>query len=260
LNRYLNNEKPEHTGSNGVSAPGNGQRGFSLFEMLISMAILVLVISLAFDQIMQLQKKTAAESARVDMSQDAREFIDRTVHDLHLAGYPNASMFANASTINPWVAAGIVKVSPTLLLFEGDVNNDGQVYSVNISYVNASPSDPNCPCIRRSATAKTAGDPLSQLISPFYVETAHVMPPGTAPGQSGEDLFAFYDQNGKQLPIADIVDIGMPAPALPGTTLTGQQAIAQIKTIKVNLTLANGVDPNGSPMRTSLSSTVRLNQ
>ena len=64
------------------------QRGFSLLEMLISMAILVLVISLAFDQIMQLQKKAAAESARVEMGQQAREFIDQTVRDLHVAGIP----------------------------------------------------------------------------------------------------------------------------------------------------------------------------
>jgi prepilin-type N-terminal cleavage/methylation domain-containing protein len=255
------NEKPEHTENTSISgdARNRGQRGFSLLEMLISMAILVLVISLAFDQIMQLQKKAAAESSRVDMSQQAREFIDQTVRDLHFAGYPNASMFAAASTVNdPWVAAGIVSVSPTHLVMEGDVNNDGQVYSVNISYMNAAAGDPNCPCIRRSAIPKTAGSPLAQPVSLNYVETDHVMPPGTGNGQSGEDLFAFYDQNGNQIDVSAGVDLGTPAGA---SGLTGQQTIATISTVKVNLSLlSNAADAAGTPVRTSLSSTVRLNQ
>jgi prepilin-type N-terminal cleavage/methylation domain-containing protein len=234
------------------SVRGGGQRGFSLIEMLVSMTILVLLTSLAFDQITQLQKKTAAESARVDMSQEAREFIDQTVRDLHLAGYPGAAMFATtaAPSINDVrVAAGIVSVSPTQLVFEGDVNNDGQVYSVNIVYVAQDPNDPNCPCIRRSAILKLPGSPVTQPVSVNYTETDHVMPPGTGNGQSGEDLFGYYDQNGNQIPIGAGVDIG-----------TAAQTIASIKTVKVNLTLANGVDATGSPIRTSLSSTVRLNQ
>jgi len=251
---YLIIEKPEHTERNSMSgdARNRGQRGFSLLEMLISMAILVLVISLAFDQIMQLQKKAAAESSRVDMSQQAREFIDQTVRDLHFAGYPNASMFATPFTVNDrWVAAGIVSVSPTRLVMEGDVNNDGQVYSVNIGFVAADPNDSNCPCIRRHAIAKAPGiPPTLQPISTSYTETDHVMPPGTANGQSGEDLFAFYDQNGNQIDVSASVDIGI-----------GPQIISSIKTVKVNLSLlANSVDPAGTPVRTSLSSTVRLNQ
>ena len=232
------------------SARKRGQIGFSLLEMLISMSLLVLLITLAFDQIMQLQKKTAAESSRVDMSQEAREFIDQTVRDLHLAGYPKASMFSAASTINdPWIAAGLVKVSPTELMFEGDVNNDGQVYSVDISYVSASAGNPNCPCVRRSAIPKIPGSPLAQNVPLNFVETDHVMPPGTGNGQAGEDLFAYYDQNGNQIPIAAGTDIG-----------TAPDLIASIRTVKVNLTLANGVDATGVPVRTSLSSTARLNQ
>lgn len=255
MNRHFIHEKPVHTGTSGTdgSARYHGQLGFSLLEMLISMSILVLLITLAFDQIMQLQKKTAAESSRVDMSQEAREFIDQTVRDLHLAGYPNASMFA--TTLNPpmndgRVAAGIVSVSPTQITFEGDFNNDGQVFSVNISYVAADPNDPNCPCIRRHAIQKAPGvAPTSQPISANYTEIDHVMPPGTGNGQSGEDLFAYYDQNGNQIPIAAGTDIG-----------TAPDVIASIKTVKVNLTLANGVDAIGFPVRTSLSSAVRLNQ
>jgi prepilin-type N-terminal cleavage/methylation domain-containing protein len=252
LNRYLINEKAEHIATNDMSgsASSSGQRGFSLVEMLVSMALLVLLISLAFDQITQLQKKTAAESSRVDMSQAAREFVDQTVRDLHLAGYPSAAMFATTATppINDVrVAAGLVSVSPTQLVFEGDVNNDGQVYSVNIVYVAQDPQDPNCPCIRRSAIPKAPGSPVTQPVPINYTETSHVMPPGTGNGQSGEDLFTYFDQNGNQ--ITDVVDIN-----------TAPQTLTNIKTVKVNLTLANGVDATGNAIGTSLSSTVRLNQ
>jgi len=254
--------------SSGI-ARARRQRGFSLMELLISVLVLVSVISLAFDQIIQLQKKAAVESSRVDMSQDAREFIDRTVRDLHLAGYPSASMFVPPAAnidpnTNPWVAAGIVRVSPTQLLLEGDVNNDGQVYSVNIAYVAADPNDPNCPCIRTTATPKVVGSPLAQNVSLNYVETAHVMPPGNAPGQSGEDLFAYYDSNGVPVDITTsavngVVDISTPAATPTGPT--GQQIISSIATVKVNLTLlATASDASGTPIRTSLSSTVRLNK
>jgi prepilin-type N-terminal cleavage/methylation domain-containing protein len=146
LTRFFNNERTKPAGNGRVSGGAriSVQRGFSLVELMFSMFILLLVISVAFDQIMQLQKKAASESSRLDMSQEAREFIDQTVHDLHLAGYPNASMFAAAIPLtDPRVAAGIVNVSPTQLVFEGDINNDGQVYSVQLIYVPSDPADAN---------------------------------------------------------------------------------------------------------------------
>jgi prepilin-type N-terminal cleavage/methylation domain-containing protein len=248
LTRFFKTERTRHAGKSSVSGPDRVtvQRGFSLVELLISMFVLMLIISVAFDQIMQLQKKAASESSRLEMSQEAREFIDQTVHDLHLAGYPNASMFAAAIPLtDPRVAAGIVNVSPTQLVFEGDINNDGQVYSVQLVYVPSDPADPNCPCIRRYVNVKLPG------IAPpstNYVETEHVMPPGQGNGQSGEDLFAYYQSNGTQIPLAGPV--------------TDPAIIAGISTVKINLSLLSPlVDPaTGNPVRTSLSSTVRLNQ
>jgi len=252
LTRFFNNEGAKHAGNSRVSGPARSkvQRGFSLVELMFSMFILVLVISVAFDQIMQLQKKAASESSRLEMSQEAREFIDQTVHDLHLAGNPKASMFAAVLPLtDARVAAGIVNVSPTQLVFEGDVNNDGQVYSVQLVYVPSDPADPNCPCIRRHVIAKVQGiAPTDQPISTNYVETEHVMPPGQGNGQSGEDLFAYYDLNGNRIPVAGPV--------------TDPAIIAGISTVKINLSLLSPVvDPaSGNPVRTSLSSTVRLNQ
>jgi prepilin-type N-terminal cleavage/methylation domain-containing protein len=261
LTRFFNTERTKAAGNSRVSGPARikVQRGFSLVELMFSMFILLLVISVAFDQIMQLQKKAASESSRLDMSQEAREFIDQTVHDLHLAGYPKASMFAAVIPLtDARVAAGIVNVSPTQLIFEGDINNDGQVYSVQLVYVPSDPADPNCPCIRRHVSAKLQGiAPSNQPPSTNYVETEHVMPPGQGNGQSGEDLFAFYDQNGNQIDVSAGLDLQTDAQLPPG-----QQIIPTISTVKVNLSLLSPVvDPaTRNAARTALSGTVRVNQ
>jgi prepilin-type N-terminal cleavage/methylation domain-containing protein len=233
-----------------------GQRGYTLIELLVSLFILLTVAGAVFEQISQMQKKSGAESMKLDMNQAAREFLDQTVRDLHMSGYPVASMYSNPQ--NPLrVAAGLVSVSPTQVLFEGDVNNDGTVYSVNIQYLASDPSNPanpNCPCIRRWATAKASADSLHQpSISTTYMETPHVFPPGTGSGQSGEDLFAYYDQNGNQINIGPGVDISTPA---------GAGAIASIKTVKINLSLVTPVrDPGTNTFaRTSMSGSARLNQ
>jgi len=130
---------------------------------------------------------------------------------------------------------------------EGDVNNDGAVESVDITYVASDPNDPNCPCIRRSAQPKIDADSLSQPTNLLYTETQQVFPPGTGAGQSGEDLFAYYDQNGNVVPVG----AGTTDPAIIGT----------IKTVKINLSLlTNQRDPvTGNLVRTSMSASARLN-
>jgi len=231
-------------------------RGFTLLELLISMAILLTLVGAVFEQINQMQKKSGAESMKVDMTQSARDFVDQTVRDLHMSGYPSQSMFSNPQDPSR-VAQGLVSVSPTQILFEGDVNNDGQVYSVNIQFLARDPNNPgnsNCPCIRRSAAPKQAlFDSLHQPPNGAFTETPHVLPPGAGNGQSGEDLFAFYDQNGNPVAVGTGVDISTPS---------GAATIAGIKTIKINLSLITPVaDPvTNTFTRTSMSASARLNQ
>lgn len=219
--------------------------GFSLLEMLISVSVLVVITGAVFEQIMVMQKSAAGTGAKVDSDQQARAFVDQMVRDLHMAGYPKAEMYSSATLDNtsPLVAAGMVSVSPTQIILQGDVNSDGFVESVNVSYVPNSPSDPECPCVRRSASQKIADTPLNQPVSPNYTETDHVIPPGTGPGQSGEDLFVFYDSAGNQVPVASPID--------PTTV--------NIAAVKINLSLLTNAGA-GQTARTSLSATARLNQ
>jgi hypothetical protein len=81
---------------------------------------------------------------------------------------------------------------------------------------------------------------------------------GTGPGQSGEDLFTYFDQNGKAVPIGNGVDISTPEGS---TTPSGQTLISSIKTVKINLSLlTNQRDPQtGGFTRTSMSASSRLN-
>src|SRR5690242_3827408 len=115
------------------------------------MAILFIVAGAVFQQINDMDKKSASEADKLDMGQQAREFVDQMVHDLHMAGYPRASMYAPGTSDSTRIAAGLVSASPTDILLEGDVNNDGNVESVHIYYVASDPNDPNCPCVRRGA-------------------------------------------------------------------------------------------------------------
>lgn len=209
--------------------------GFSLLELLVASAVLLIVMAAVFEQLANMQRRSNAEAAKLDLSQQAREFVDQMVHDLHAAGYPNASMYADQpDNTDPRVAAGLVSISPTQIILEGDVNGDGNVYSVNISYVASDPNDPYCPCVRRSAVQKVAGNPLSQPSTNLYTETTHVTPPGNGSGEAGQDLFAFYDQNGT-----------------PTTTP------AAVKTVGINLSL-QGI-PQASVPGTSIFVVARLN-
>ena len=233
------------------NAKNKATAGFTLIEMLISLAILVIVTGAVFQQINSMQKKAASEAVNVDLTQQSREFINQTVRDLHMAGFPGPGMYSSAVVRPSLVANGLVRVSSTEILMEGDVNNDGAVESVDILYVASDPNDPNCPCIRRSAQPKIDADSFSQGLNPLYTETQQVFPPGTGAGQSGEDLFAYYDQNGNPVNLGTGADISTPQ---------GAANLAAIKTVKINLSLlTNQRDPQtGGLLRTSMSASSRL--
>jgi hypothetical protein len=234
-----------------TNAKSRAIAGFTLMEMLVSLAILITVTGAVFEQINSMQRKSASEAVNVDLTQQSRDFVNQAVHDLHMAGYPGPGMYSNAMAHPSLVAYGLVRVSPTEILMEGDVNNDGAVESVDISYVASDPNDPNCPCIRRSAQPKIDADSFSQPTNLFYTETQQVFPPGTGAGQSGEDLFAYYDQNGNPVDLSTGSDI---------STQQGAANLAKIKTVKINLSLlTNQRDPvTGNFLRTSMSASSRL--
>jgi prepilin-type N-terminal cleavage/methylation domain-containing protein len=219
--------------------------GFSLLEVVISMAVLLVVMGTVFEQITLMQRKAVMESANVDQMQESRQFVDEAVRDLHMAGYPNSQMFSPLVTDQSKMAAGLVSVSPTQIIMEGDINGDGNVESLTYSYVAADPNDSNCPCLRRSGVGKINADSFSQPQALSYTEIQHVLPPA-----QGQDIFTFYNQTGAP------VDVSAGA-----NMKDNQTTVASISTVKVNLAVANGRDPaSGQVLTNSFSATARLDQ
>ena len=149
------------------------QAGFSLLELVIVCAILMIVLGAVFNGINLVIQRSQAEQTKVDLTQEGREFVDEFERDLHQAGYPNCRMIATplaasncpayySSTdpvaLNPLVAVGLVSVSNTQIVFEGDVDGNGVVDTVRYQLVDLAGNNPptgTCPCtIRRSQTRK----------------------------------------------------------------------------------------------------------
>src|SRR4029077_4768750 len=97
----------------------NQQKGFSLLEMLIVLAILSLVMGVTMTAINDVQKRSRVEEAKVDLNQESREFVEQIVRDLHGAGFPASNMYTSIPNgVSPAVnsssvAAGLVAATTT---------------------------------------------------------------------------------------------------------------------------------------------------
>ena len=77
------------------------QRGFSLLEIMISLAILSIVLGVVIASISSMQSRNSVEVNKVDLTQSAREFMDQIVNDIHQSGYPGLNMFDPATLTSP---------------------------------------------------------------------------------------------------------------------------------------------------------------
>lgn len=167
------------------------QRGFSLVELLASLAILSIVMGVVIDGVATMQKRNAVEVNKVDLTQQAREFMDQIVNDIHQAGFPGLNMF-DPTTVNSVctttpaddnVACGLVQVTSTTLQFEGDVDGTG----VSEVFIELSPGA--CPCTLRRGTLSKASYMLGNTPA-FYTQVDNVM---------NTSVFTAYQSDGTQL-------------------------------------------------------------
>jgi type II secretory pathway pseudopilin PulG len=180
------------------------QAGFSLLELVIVCAILMIVLAAVFNGVNLVTQRSQAEQTKVDLTQEGREFVDEFERDLHQAGYPNCRMVTAPGAANNCpadyintvagvavvakssaVAAGLVYLSNTQIVFEGDVDGNGTVDTIRYQLVDSAGNSPptgTCPCtIQRSQKPKVDGTlPLSQLTA-WSQELQNVVNSG-APG------------------------------------------------------------------------------
>jgi prepilin-type N-terminal cleavage/methylation domain-containing protein len=218
--------------------------GFSLIEMMIVMIVLLIITAGIFQVINLSTERSSAEQTKVDMFQEAREFMDQMSRDMRTAGYPNPrNMDQSLFTQNPIMndshaAAGIVKVDSGDLWFEGDVDGSGTV-SVVQYHLDTSTAN-NCPCLKRSQLPKVDGDPLTGQTAPTYQVEVQ--------GVQNTNIFSAYT-NG--------AGIGLPVTvaSASGTTIAG------VDTIQAQLTLQGAIIDLKTHVKpvTTLVSSVRLN-
>lgn len=174
------------------------QGGFTLLELMLVCAILAIVLGAVFQGITTITQRSQSEQVKVDLTQAGREFVDEFERDLHQAGYPNCRLVATAGVNcpadttqlavaqNSAVAVGLVYVDNTKIIFEGDIQGNGTVESLEYKLVDANGANPpaSCPCtLQRSEIPKVNGvNPWAQGPRTFYQELQNVVNSGIPGG------------------------------------------------------------------------------
>jgi prepilin-type N-terminal cleavage/methylation domain-containing protein len=263
------------------------QQGFSMIELLMVIAILTVVLGLVFRYINRAQRVYRTQENRIDTTQQAREAIDEITRELHQSGYPSAKLYApgvlGVPTANDSRAAvGLVKVSPTELWFEADINNDGNVYSVHYllydSSGNTISAASTCPCSLQRGTVQKANStaPMAQAVTyasainnvlnsggaaalgaPLTL-AGNTAAAGGAGGLTANDvLYSAY----KNAQIFTAYDSSGNVVLLPTDVVNSPTTLATVRTIQISLNLqaANqGGETNVLPV-VPLMATVKLN-
>jgi prepilin-type N-terminal cleavage/methylation domain-containing protein len=190
--------------------------GFSLLELMVVVALVSIVFGAVVTQLSLVQQRTRTEDVKLDIFQEAREFGDQIMRDLHQAGYPSVRMFdtsswsvapASPESSDSRLATGIIKISPSEIEFEGDVDGTGVVSVLDYDLV---ATGNNCPCLQRSQVLKSTGG------TSFSNELQNVESAGT----TADPIFIAYDSNGNSISSADM------------TTGAGQNSLASIHTVQ----------------------------
>ncbi len=141
-------------------------QGFSLLELLVVMLLMSIIVGAVVSEIAVMQQRSRAEQTKVELFQEARDFVDQFVRDAHETGYPSVRMFDTASWptaplspiyTEPKLAAGITFIGPSEIRFEGDVEGSGKVDVVDYNLL---ATGNNCPCLQRSAVVKASGSAI----------------------------------------------------------------------------------------------------
>ena len=159
-----------------------GQRGFTILELIVSVAILTTVVGVLTDGIMKIQKKSASDVNKVGLAQESRQFMDQILRDLRQSGFPSLAMFDSSTgvtTSSSNVAIGLISFSSSAIQFEGDIDGSG----VSEVYIQAVVPAGGCPCtVQRGTVLKSVGGTPA-----YYTELDNVM---------SQNVFTAYKYDG----------------------------------------------------------------
>jgi prepilin-type N-terminal cleavage/methylation domain-containing protein len=240
------------------------QWGFSMIEMMIVLAIISIIMGSVFKAIDLTQQTSRTQQVKLDLNQQAREFVDQLTHDLRNAGYPaqrnmakgmvdptNANAAPNdvySSAYDKYNAPGLIYANNGSLWFAGNLDGTaGVAGTANVSivrydYVAGGAGSPNCPCLRRTEFNRNGGDPVADAGNPGAA-TAQLEIQGVQNGTSAADpIFTVYDGAGNAIPL--------PIDFNSGNTIAG------INSLKVVLTVQSAQKDNTGvyPVTTVVSS------
>jgi prepilin-type N-terminal cleavage/methylation domain-containing protein len=244
------------------------QRGFSLIELILVIAILSLILGAVFSQLGIAQQRLSTEENRLDDFQQARDFVDQFFRDINQIGTPNMQIFdtscptcfspaltaqttPNYTYANPYIddkrfAIGLVKIDNNQIWFEGSMTGNGTVQSV-IYQVNSSSTCTQC-YLQRSQVDKVNGDPLTGQSAPNWgTEVNDVV--------LTNPIFKYYKYDGTPITIPTTGGIDY-------TTQANAAILASVKTIQINLTIRNNNvtdKQTGLPIETSFEGEISLN-
>jgi prepilin-type N-terminal cleavage/methylation domain-containing protein len=166
--------------------------GFTLIELMISVAILTVVVGVVVQGLTKLQQRNTMEAVKVDLTQESREFLDQIVSDIHQSGYPSLKIFDPATKPlglnDPGVSRGFVNVTPSSLQFEADADGSGTVSEI---FIELNPLNGPCPCvIQRGTISKLSWQGGAQPF--YYTEVNNV---------NNTVVFQGYDNAGNNVPL-----------------------------------------------------------
>ncbi len=224
-----------------IHSKSRRQRGFTLVETLVTVVLMVIVIGIAADGLIQMQKRSTADTGKVDMTQMARQFMDQIINDLHQTGYPGAKLYQPPPppTANN-VAVGLVSVDENAVEFEADIDGSGNVSHVYLRLLDANgnqvasgtPSTA-CPCTLQRGTIYKAL--IGSEAVPYYTEVTNVTNTG---------IFSAYFFDGSTV---------TPLPAAPAD-------LPNIKDIKVTVNLqSTAPEMDGSFPTITMASEAKIN-
>lgn len=245
------------------------ERGFSLIEMMMVLAILTLVMGVTMKAINDVQKRARTEEAKVDLNQESREFVDQIVRDLHQSGYPTSGMYTTApGAQSSAYAQGITAGDQTSIQFEGDVDGDGIVDIVNYQLITDATVAPGgqCPCIlRRSQVKKINGGPQP---APLYNTEVDQVINSAGGGASWVIAGSFLVQNNPNTTVANDTYYAQykTHPIFRYFNISGTELVppiadfTQVKSIRVTVaTITRQADPvTGAFQAVSMSASARI--